>query len=418
MSSRLLHFCLVLLVSGSGQGADNEWTRFRGPNGSGIGAISSLPAEISRADYEWINRIDGVGHSSPVLWGDQLYITVSDRKKKELRVECYQSSTGSILWTWKESQTPYGLHQHNSFASSTPTTDASGVYLSWGSGTETIVVALDHQGKPRWRQTRPAFTSDHGFGASPILVGGHLILHTDSTEQRTSQVFALDTANGEELWRLDRPTEDPEAKHRTAYSTPVSLGSGDTEQLIVLQTNDGWRGLAPATGETLWRHQGNYDARSVGSIASDGEHLFASFGSGGAGKDASLLKLSESGEPLEVKRFGIADGLGYVPTPIFHDGHLYLWADGGILTCRIAATGEEVFRERIGGNFFSSPIVADGKIYCGSRDGEFIAVSASPEFEELGRSRFESGFNATPAIANGRLFLRTDTHLISVRGGK
>jgi outer membrane protein assembly factor BamB len=105
-----------------------------------------------------------------------------------------------------------------------------------------------------------------------------------------------------------------------------------------------------------------------------------------------------------------------VPTPLIYEDRLYLWGDGGVLTCRDLESGEEVYRERVGGNFFSSPVIADGKIYCGSRDGELVSVALGDKFEILGRSRLNSGMNATPAIANNRLFLRTDTHLISIEG--
>jgi len=115
---------------------------------------------------------------------------------------------------------------------------------------------------------------------------------------------------------------------------------------------------------------------------------------------------------------GIADGLGYVPTPLVHEGRLYLWGDGGVLACRDLATGQEIYRERIGGggNFFSSPVIADGKIFCGSRDGELVAVKLGPDFELLGITTFDSGIHATPAIANNRFFLRTDTQLLCVPG--
>ena len=144
--------------------------------------------------------------------------------------------------------------------------------------------------------------------------------------------------------------------------------------------------------------------------------VFASVGSGGKGRAATALRPGSGSEPEVLYDLGLTDGLGYVPTPLIHDGRLYLWGDTGILTCRDLLTGELVYEQRINGNFFSSPVLADDKIFCASRDGEMVAVSAGKTFEVLGRSRFASGVNATPAIANNCLYLRTDTHLICIRG--
>ncbi|MEM1444063.1 MAG: PQQ-binding-like beta-propeller repeat protein, partial [Verrucomicrobiota bacterium] len=226
----------------------------------------------------------------------------------------------------------------------------------------------------------------------------------------------LDLLTGETRWKIERKTEGEEEKHLTAYNTPTTMTIDGLEMVVVLQTNDGWKALDPTTGELLWSHAGEYTMRSVGSIASGNGLLFATFGSGGNGKQATALRPSREGPPEVVYELGIADGLGYVPTPVIHDGLLYLWGDGGVLTCRDAETGAEIYRERIGGNFFSSPVIVDDKIVCGSRDGEFVTVELGPKFEILGRSRLSSGMNATPAIANNRLYLRTDTHLLCIEG--
>lgn len=394
-----------------------EWPRFRGPNGSGIGKIDSLPAEFTQADYTWAVKLEGEGHSSPVLWGKKLFITIVGQDKKQRRVECYDSISGTRLWTWSAPVTQHNLHQHNNFASSSPVVDGDGVYVVWGSGDRTEAFALDHEGNLIWNREWSDFTSDHGFGASPILVSGVLVLHTDAAEDRVSRVVGLNPKDGTSLWELERVTGEDDKKHLTSYNTPVSVNVGGREMLVVLQTNDGWKGIDPKTGEVLWQYSGDYTQRSVGSIATGDGIVFAALGSGGAGKQATALRPSADGEPSVLFSLGISDGLGYVPTPLIHEGRLYLWSDGGLLTCRDVETGEAIYeRQRVNGNFFSSPIVADGKIFCGSRDGELVAVKVGDEFEILGRSRLGSGMNATPAVANNRLFLRTDTHLICIRG--
>jgi len=140
-------------------------------------------------------------------------------------------------------------------------------------------------------------------------------------------------------------------------------------------------------------------------------------GSGSAGKQATALRLNGTPRPDVLYSLGIKDGLSYVPTPIIHEGLLYLWGDGGVVTCLDALTGEKIYRERAGnGQFFSSPVLVDGKIYGASRDGLVVVIKAGRKFEKLAENRLDSGINATPAIANGCLFIRTATHLMCLRG--
>ncbi len=393
-----------------------EWARFRGENGTGIGRITKLPAQFTKADYDWAIKLDGVGHSSPVLWGEKLFLTIYLPEKKERRVECYDATSGMRIWKYSAPISEHNLHKHNNFASSTPVVTADSLHVVWGSGTETEALTLSHDGEKLWQRSWPAFSSDHGFGCSPILTDGVLVLHTDSVEEKKSLVLGLDPKSGETLWEVKRETKGEDEKHLTAYNTPTVMTIKGQNVIVVFQTNDGWKGLSPATGEVVWQYAGDYSLRSVGSLTTAQGIVFASVGSGGNGKHGTALRPSAGEAPEVLYELGISDGLSYVPTPLIYEDRLYLWGDGGVLTCRDLESGEEVYRERVGGNFFSSPVIADGKIYCGSRDGELVSVALGDKFEILGRSRLNSGMNATPAIANNRLFLRTDTHLISIEG--
>jgi outer membrane protein assembly factor BamB len=361
-------------------------------------------------------KLDGLGHSSPVLWGENLFLTIAAADGTKRRVECHDAASGKKTWTWEAPVETHHLHKFNTFASSTPTVDAERVYIAWGSGHRTEAVALDHSGKELWKREWPEFTSDHGFGASPILADGVLILHTDSLEKKKSFVMGLDPATGKSLWEVERVTEGAEEKHLTAYNTPVAITVEGRTMIVVLQTNDGWKGLDPKTGEVLWSFDGEYTQRSVGSIAYGNGLVFATFGSGSQGRDGVALRPKASGDPEVAYKLGLGDGLGYVPTPLYFEGKLYIWVDSGILTCMDAATGKGIYRERVGGNFFASPIVADGKIIALSREGELVMAKPGDTFEILGRSKIGEGASATPAVANNRLYLRTDSHLICVAG--
>lgn len=396
-----------------------EWPRFRGKNGSGIGEIGSLPAEITKTDYTWAVKLDGAGHSSPVLWGDKLFLTIVGGDDKARRVECYDCVSGTKLWTWTAPVEAHNLHKYNNFASSTPVVDDDAVYVVWGSGEKTEALALDHEGNLLWNRDWPEFSSDHGFGASPILVEGTLVLHTDSVENKKSVVMGLNPKDGSTTWEVERKTPEEDEKHLTAYNTPTTVNVEGREILVVLQTNDGWKGIDPGTGDVLWGYPGEYTFRSVGSIASGDGIVFATLGSGGTGKQSAALRPKANGDPEVL--YTLDKGLGYVPTPLIYEGRLFLLTDGGVLSVYDVKTGEQVNRgvrisEGAGGTFFSSPVIADGKIYCCNREGFLFAIKPGDTPEVLGRSKLDSGMNATPAIANGRMFLRTDTHLICVRG--
>ena len=378
--------------------------------------MTGLKSLLTEADCAWSVKLDGIGHSSPVLWGEKLFLTIAAADGTQRRVECYDGASGAKLWTWEVPVETLHLHKFNTFASASPVVDAERVYVAWASGQRTEAVALDHDGKVLWQREWPEFTSDHGFAASPILVEGTLVLHTDSVEKKRSLVLGLDPATGESRWEVERATEREEEKHLTAYSTPAAVTVEGRTMVVVLQTNDGWKGLDPKTGEVLWGFDGEYTQRSVGSIASGGGLVFASFGSGSQGSQGTALRPKAQGDPEVAYSLGKADGLGYVPTPLFYEGRLYLMVDSGILTCLDAATGNRIYRERVGGNFFASPIVADGKILAMSREGELVALKPGDTFEILGRSKFGDGASATPAVANNRLYLRTDTDLICVPG--
>lgn len=410
--------CLLALLTLSilRPAAAQEWTRFRGAEGAGIGRMTGLKAQLTEADYAWSVKLEGVGHSSPVLWGEKLFLTINSSDGASRRVECYDAASGKKAWAWEAPVEEHHLHKFNTFSSSSPATDADRVYIAWGTGTRTEAFALDHAGKLVWKREWPEFTSDHGFAASPILVEGVLVLHTDSLERKRSYVMGLDPATGKSLWQVERVTANPEEKHITAYSTPVAVTVEGRTMVVVMQTNDGWKGIDPKTGEVFWGFDGEYTLRSVGSIASGGGLVFATVGSGSQGRDGVALRPKAKGDPEVAYKLGLSDGMGYVPTPLFFEGRLYLMVDSGILTCLDAATGKNLYKERVGGNFFSSPIVADGKILVLSREGELVMAKPGDAFEILGRSKLGDGASATPAVANNRLYVRTDTHLICVAG--
>ena len=396
-----------------------EWTRFRGPNGSGLSDATTIPVEFTEADFNWKIELKGVGHSSPVIWKDHVYLMIADPNKEGGRsMVCFSTETGKEIWRIADNYEAHHSNKKlNTVASCTPVTAAEGVCFISSTGEKLSVRALTHDGKERWKQHLDSYTSDHGSASSPILVDGVIIVNTDSKEERKNHIVGIDASNGKILWSRERidPSSE-ELPHKTVYSTPLVVMVGDQKTVAVVSTHHGWLGLNPQTGENIWQHKENYPNRSVGSPVEKDGVLFATLGATGKKKLSDALRIKDGGKVEVLYSLDKDDGLGYVPSPIFVDDLLYLWGDKGMLTCREALSGKEVYSQKIGGRYFSSPIAINGRLYCGDSDGIMNVIQTGRTFKLLASSDLHSGVIATPAVANGRLIIRTKTHLISIGG--
>ncbi len=418
---RMLLVCLAAAISLINPTVQADgWTRFRGPNGSGLSDATTVPAEFADSDFNWKTELQGKGHASPVVWNDHIYLLIAGEDKEgERHLVCFSTETGKEIWRVEDPYQPHKTNKKlNTFASCTPVTAPEGVYFVSSSGENLGVRAVTHDGKNRWSQRLDSYTSDHGSASSPILVDGVLIVNSDSKEERKNHVVGINADDGTVLWSQERsdPASD-KSSHKTVYSTPVVAMAGKRKTVAVVSTHHGWLGLDPQTGEIVWRHQESYPNRSVGSPVEKDGVLFATLGARGKGKLSDALRLKAGGEVEVLYSLDKNDGLGYVPTPIFVDDLLYLWSDTGTLTCRDAMNGKEVYSEKVGGRCFSSPIAINGRLYCSDSDGMMYVVQTGRTFKLLAQNNLGSDIVATPAVAGGRLFVRTKTHLISI-GGK
>lgn len=402
-----------------------EWSRFRGPNGSGVSDAKNLPATFDGTNTAW--KVDlGKGWSSPVLWKDQVILTAETAPGKRA-VLCLSAKDGKELWRHEEPYTSAHLHQFNSFASSSPFVDADRIYVNWSSGNTIQALALDHNGKVLWRNDNVAgYIHEHGTAVSAVVADGIMIVRsefdsekngkdlTTAPEQKSwkSCIIGLDAATGKLVWKNEVPN------CLNTFSTPlVHELPGGKREFVLADTGSGVMGLDTKTGKINWQHNPGYEQRSLGSPALADGRFFCTFGSGGGGKEIAALDLKNGkAEPVS---FEITKGLPYVPSPLVVDGYLYLLGDGGILKCIDWKTGKEIYNERLDGvkgssKFFSSPVYADGKIYCGSQQGDVIVVKAGPKFERLSANALDSAINATPAIGHGRVYVRTEKSLWAV----
>lgn len=415
-----LTLALFLLLASFAPAAD--WSRFRGPNGSGVAETTGLPAAFDDSTTLWKVEL-GKGWSSPVLWKDLVLVTAESSPGKH-GVIALSAKDGKELWRHEEPFTEHKKHNFNSFASSSPFVDAQAIYVNWSTGTTIQALALDHKGKVLWRNDHVAdYIHEHGTGVSAVVVDGVMIVRsefdtekngkdlTDSPEQKNwkSGIFGLDAKTGKQVWKLDIPN------CLNTYSTPIVRNlPGGKHEVICADTGSGVMGIDPTTGKLNWQHNPGFKQRSLGSPVLSNNLFFCTFGSGGGGKETAFLDLSGA-QPKPLVS-ALTKGLPYVPTPLVIGEHMYLLGDGGILQCVEFKTGTVVYEERLNGTkgsskFFSSPVAGDGKIYCGSQMGDVIVVKAGPKFEQLSASKLDSPINATSAIGDGRVYVRTEKML-------
>ena len=399
----------ILLLLGSPIAAQ-EWARFRGPNGTGLSAATTIPAQWTQADYNWRIQLPGSGHSSPVLWGRKIFVTAATAT--QFTVLGVDEQGGKILWHRDYPHDGYALHKFSSFASGTCAADDERLYFTRQDGKRWFINALTHAGDPVWEHSLGELDSQHGSGHSPIVHGELVVVAND--QDLAGGIVALDRRTGQVRWTLAR------SAGMADYSVPCVLERvGQSPALIFNTHEDGINGVDPATGRLLWATATNVlTMRSVSSPVVAGGLTFATCGSGAGGNYVIAVKPPAAGSSAATIQYDVRKSAPYVPTPLALNDRLYLWSDGGIVTCLNPATGEQKWQERAGGNYFSSPVSAGGRIYGTTTSGEVVVLAAGDEFKVLARNQLGEQTHATPALANGKIYFRTWEHLISLGGGK
>jgi outer membrane protein assembly factor BamB len=349
---------LIVLALAASTASAQEWTRFRGPNGTGVSADKGVPASWSETDVLWRVDLPGQGHAQPVIWGDRIFITSAKEDGKERSLHAVSKADGKLLWSKAWPMMSHGKHKLNSFASSSPTVDKDRVYVAVVSAEQFLVKALDHAGKELWSVNLGPFKSQHGHGASPILYEDKLIVTNDQDGE--SFVVALDAKTGKTAWKAERKNEDQGA----AYGTPTLYQrSGGPAELLLTSKAQGISSLDPKTGKPNWEAK-VFDKRAVSSPVVAGDLAFGSCGSGGGGNYVAAVKLGGRGDVTSShKAYEIRQGAPYVPTMVAQGDRLYLTADNGVASCVEASTGRVVWSQRIADAFYGSPILVDGRVY-------------------------------------------------------
>ena len=434
---------LVLIAAGSlgiatiGSSAAGNWPQWRGPDGSGISTEKNLPAEWNTTkNIKWKTPIEGRGHSSPIVWGNKIFLTtaiegevvpgakapthmmgdkefvhpdsVGANKKHTFKVIALNRDSGKVLWQAVAFEgTPYDdRHRKSSYAASTPATDGKMVYAFFGSEG---LYAYDFNGKLAWKADLGKMgTVGMGTGTSPIVFENLVIVQCDEENGTASFIVALDKKTGKEVWKTPR-------KVQVSWSTPLLVKTAKRAELIASGT-ESIVSYDPATGKELWSHKG-VESNAIPSPVANNDMVYVV--AGFPAKIAMAIRLGGSGDLTGTPNvpWSYKKGTAYVPSPILYGDYLYLTTDRGILTCIDAKTGEikyEGGRIPVPATFTASPVAFDGKILLTSEDGDTFIVKAGPKHEIVGTNSVGEPVYASPAIADGRIYIRGEKNIYCI----
>jgi outer membrane protein assembly factor BamB len=388
----------------------SDWTRFRGPNGTGIAKDKDIPVTWDMSKHLlWKVALPGLGNSSPVIWNDRLFVQ-SARDVNERLLLCIDTNNGSTLWQAKVPGIKATRHAKNTFASATPAVDSERVYAVFWDGKNQFMKAYTHDGKSVWSKDLGSYISQHGAGNSPIVYQDKIIFVNDQDDK--AEIMCLEASTGNYVWRADRPA------FRACYSTPFIRELGRADELVVVSTM-GITGYNPNNGNKNWNYEWKFFAkmplRTTSSAILAHGLLFACSGDGGG--DRHMIAVDLNGIPKLA--WENRKDFPYVPCCVVVGEHIYFVNDKGFAGCYQAKTGKQRWLTRVGGECVSSPVVIDGKIYVGNDDGDVLVLEASPaKLNVLARNSLGEMIRATPAVADNRLYIRGQNHLFCIGKAK
>jgi len=414
-------FTLILVLNQTvAKAQESNWTHFRGNNLNGVSSDSQVPVVWSdTTNVIWKTEIRGKGWSSPVIYGNQVWVTTATVDGKEMSGICVDFKSGKLLFDvllFKQDSI-YGKHSVNTYATPTPCIEQGFVYLNFGSSGTACVSTSD--GKIVWK--RNDFKVEHvqGTGASPILYKDFLILHYEGTDQQF--IVALNKKTGETVWRIDRPKEcyDPlQPIGKKAYVTPIVVNVAGRDLLI---SNGAAVCIAydVQTGKEVWRIIQGEDSTISMPIAEDGVvYFYTSFVSPAEGeKYVEMLAVDPKGTGNVTKTHVIWRFKGPILqllTPLIRDGIIYTVDSRNNLITIDAKTGTSLYTKRLKNKYNSSPVYAGGHVYVTSVKGETLVLKAGRTLEIISENQLPGEIYATPAIANNSLIIRNESTLYRI----
>jgi outer membrane protein assembly factor BamB len=415
MTRRQVVLTLVVFVLATAGARAEEWPGWRGPRGDGSSQETGIPTRWSPTEnVHWKVEIPGTGHSSPVVWGDHIFVTTCLEKEKDRVLLCLDRATGKKRWERTVLTSPLEKkHSLNSFASATPATDGQHVWVAFLQEGNMQVVCYDNEGKKLWQRSPGKLLSVHGFCSSPVLHNGMVILNGD--QDALAYIVALDQKTGEERWRANRPNKT------RSYCTPLLIPDprhkGHTQ--LVLSGSKSVTGYDADTGKLLWVHDGPTE-QYVASLVEDSGILFLTTGF----PEHHLMGITPDGEgnitssKHVVWHIGNKEnrdrGASYVPSPVAHQGYFYVVSDPGYLSCLEAKTGKRVYMQKLGRRHSASPVLIEDRLYLPDDDGVTWVVKTGPKFELVEKNDLKDGIFASPAVSRKEMLLRTTHHLYCI----
>jgi len=405
-----LTFCWSPLTA-----AAEDWPGWRGPRLDGTSIATNVPLRWSATDnVAWKTALPGIGHSSPAIHGDRVFITTCLLKEKQRVLLCLDRRDGKILWQRVVvTSTLERKHKLNSYASSTPATDGKYVYVAFLKQPEVVVSCYDYQGGLVWNKSPGIFFSPHGFCSSPILYKDKVIVNLDQdpTPKTPKQgvvgyVVALDKTTGAEQWRIDRP-------NRTrSYCAPLIVEAAGKMQLV-LSGSKCFASYDPDTGKLHWIVDGPTEQFVASPVYGNGLFFltagFPTFHNLAVRPDGSG-NVSKTHVVWHEKKIG-REMASYVPSPIAVGPWFFVVSDFGKVHCFEAKTGKRLWQKQLGDHHSASPVSANGYLYFIADDGVTHVLKAGDKNEAVAQNDLGEECYSSPAIAGGQIFIRTQHHL-------
>ncbi|MGI8981387.1 MAG: PQQ-binding-like beta-propeller repeat protein [Pirellulaceae bacterium] len=411
--ARLVFLLPLLVAVVSSAGAGENWPDFRGPAMDGHSDAKELPLEWSeQKNVRWKTAIAGRGWSTPVIWGEQIWLTTATSDGKELYALCVDKASGAVAQRIKvfEVAKPEPVNATNSYASPSPVIEAGKVYVHFGTyGTAAVNTET---GSIIWKRTDLQLDHKEGPGSSPVLFENSLILSCDGAD--VQYMIALDTANGETKWKTKRSVNFGffPGDFRKAYSTPLVAQVDGKPQLITTAAQSAY-GYDVESGKELWRF--GYGGFSNASRPVVGQGMMF-LNSGYMKPQLFGVKLGGGGGNITESNFvwKQTSSAPNKPSPLLIDDLFYMISDGGVASCLDTKTGEPVWTKRLSGNFSASPIYAAGRIYVSDQDGKTFVFKPGRQYQQLAVNQLDEGCMASPAVSGKAIFLRTKTCLYRI----
>lgn len=373
---------------------ESDWPWWRGPDCNGIAADQEPPLRWSdEKNILWRTAIPGRGHGSPMVFGKSVFLAIADHEREAQSLLCFHRDSGQKQWEaiiheggFKSKGKP---NKKSSLASSTPATDGERVFINFVNDSALTTTAVSLDGKVLWQRKISDYVIHQGYGASPAIYEDLVIVTADN--KGGGAIAGLKRETGEVVWKRERPA-------KPNYSSPVIVRLFDKDQLI-LTGCDLVTSLDPQSGNQLWEIEGA-TTECVTSTVTDGTHVFTS--GGYPTNHISAVKADGSGEIVWQN-----NTRAYVPSLLQKDGYLYAALDEGIAACFDCATGEQVWKNRLGGTFSSSPVLVGELIFATNEEGITHIFKATPEkFEKVGENKLGESVFATPVFVSGRVYHR------------